>query len=994
MKHKTYKATALSAAVAVALGSTAPNAIAQEGELEEVIVTGSHIRRTEYEGRAPIQIVDAEAISLIGASQPAEMLSELSVNSGSQFYNETNNRQGVIQFNIRNLGLGSTLTLINGKRAGIAPVADDSGTDFVDINQYPLAMIERIDVLTNGASATYGSQAVAGVANIITRKGFEGFEISGGYSASEVDTWDLSIAAGSQFDKGGFNIYATYYEQDRIGRTEFDWLDSRLNGDGDQRRSSFLSGTGSPGSSERAFLGANGEATSVPSIPRVDGMGNPVLDADGNQIIDRVVRYADPDCEAAGGVIGDPDILNPNTCRYNFADQVSVVAAEQRFQVFTEFDWEFSDSVRYYAEANFSNNLILRNTGGQLLATGKATNGGVTVLPSHPFNFFVEDPNDPLAMLYIGPENWDPAIHCTDINSAATCQFQTATLRNIHRPLGPAITGTSESPEQRRDINYFRVLNGFEIELPGDWFLDASYMWAKSQIVTAEPEGIRSDTYQQLVRDGAWNPFGTRLANPGLVSPKDLADTANCFNADFGGCVAGNSQIVQDQWNQRQVSNASVVEQVVDVVASGELFEIGNTPLYAAVGGQFRDVAYRSFPDSLSSAGEDGSQGISGAVIGGQDVFAFVAEVVAPLGDFGEVQLALRNEDYGDGVSTTDPKLSFELGFTENLGARASWGTSFQAPTVRQTGLATSSAFIDDPVSATGPNGSFICDDTGVTNNIAVVVEGAPGLQPQEAENFNLGLTWTSDNFRASIDYFSFEYEDLIAPEAGVQAIVNAQCPGGNNQQPFVDDPRVLRDATAQVRQVSSQFVNIGAVETDGMDVNADYSMDIADGQLNLNLGATFLFGFDVDGDGDGTFEFDGAGSRNFTNSFSTLPEMRANAGATYYWGEHLARIGLNYIDSYRNDQGGDRMVDSWTTINAQYSYTFNGLIGDGDTTLTIGSNNITDEDPPGLLAAGQERFRPDGVFNRGLYQRPGYDSRAGHDLRGRIVYLRFKHAF
>jgi iron complex outermembrane receptor protein len=153
MASNTFKVTALSTGIAMALG-TAPTTFAQEDQVEEIIVTGSHIRRTEYEGRAPIQIVDAEAIELIGAAQPVEMLKELTVNSGSQYYNETNNRAGVSQFNIRNLGLGSTLTLINGKRGGIAAVADATGTDFVDINQFPLAMIERIEVLTNGASAT------------------------------------------------------------------------------------------------------------------------------------------------------------------------------------------------------------------------------------------------------------------------------------------------------------------------------------------------------------------------------------------------------------------------------------------------------------------------------------------------------------------------------------------------------------------------------------------------------------------------------------------------------------------------------------------------------------------------------------------------------------------------------------------------------------------------------------------------------------------------
>ena len=301
MANYTFRATALSAGIAVALG-TAPQTFAQDDEVEEIVVTGSHIRRTEYEGRAPIQIVDAEAIELIGAAQPVEVLKELTVNSGSDFYNETNNRAGSSQFNIRNLGLGSTLTLINGKRGGVAPVADDTGTDFLDINQFPLAMIERIEVLTNGASATYGSQAVAGVANIITRKGFEGLELSGGYSDSSqgLDAWHLNLAAGSQFDRGGFNIYATYYEQGHLERSEFDWMQDRLIGQGNIARSRFNSSTGSPGTYRRAALGADGEAADV-QIPNPDFDPNDPDETDPEFL--RAGSNPDPNCEAAGGVI-------------------------------------------------------------------------------------------------------------------------------------------------------------------------------------------------------------------------------------------------------------------------------------------------------------------------------------------------------------------------------------------------------------------------------------------------------------------------------------------------------------------------------------------------------------------------------------------------------------------------------------------------------------------------------------------------------------------
>lgn len=978
MAKQSFKATALAAGVATAVGA-APQAMAQEGEIEEITVTGSHIRRDEFSGRAPIQVVDQEKFEMIGAVQPIEMVKELTVNSGSAYYNETNDAQGISQFNIRNLGLGSTLTLINGKRGGLSAIGDATGTDFLDINQFPLAMVERIEVLTNGASATYGSQAVAGVANIITRKGFEGLEISGGYSTAEIDAWHLNLAAGAGHDKGHFNVYATYYEQDRQGRSEFDWLDDRLNGNGNTARSRFLSGTGSPGSVERATLGANGEATSVAGA----------------------IREPDPDCIGAGGVIGDPADtgLNPNTCRYNFADQVSVIASEKRTQVFTEADWEFTESVRGYMEASFSNNAVLSSSGGQLLATGKATNGGVTVLPSHPFNFYIEDPADPGGLIYIDPANWDPAIHTA------------ATLRSIHRPLGATVTDVRPQPENRVDITYTRVLTGLEFELPGDWYLDSSFMWARSHFTDSFPGAIRSDTYQEMVRDGSWNPFGTRVTNPGLISPKDLADTANCFNAEFGGCAAGNSEDSRRRWNQFSSENTSMQEKVVDVVASGELFEIAGSPLAGAFGAQYREVSYKSYPDSLGSAGEGGGQGVSGAVVGSQHATAIFAEVVAPIGDIGEIQFAIRNEDYGD-VDTTDPKISAEFGLGQYLGVRGSWGTSFQAPAIRQVGRSTSSAFIDDPASATGPGGSFICNDQQVSNNITTAVQGAPDLTPQEAENFNLGFVFTLDNFRASIDYFLFDYEDLIAGEASAQAIVNAQCPNGNDQNPIAVDPRVVRDATGQVRSVTTQFVNIGKVETSGIDLNADYTMDIGNSTLIFDAAATFLEKFEVDTNGDGVLNFDGAGNRNQTNNFNTMPEVRANAAVTWFTGNHTARLGYNHIGSYDNDQGGFAEVNSWNTLDVLYSYTFNGLIGEGDTTITVGANNVLDEDPPALYrcedgfidAANQScgqrggRFIQSGPnagrYNRGWTDRPGYDDRAGHDLRGVIAYLRFKHVF
>jgi iron complex outermembrane receptor protein len=960
MAGKIFKASALSTGIAIALGSASPT-MAQDDEIEEVIVTGSHIRRTGFEGRAPIQIVDAETIAQLGVNQPVEILKDLTVNSGSQLYNETNSVAGSAMFNIRNLGLGSTLTLLNGRRAGIAPTADNTGTDFLDINQFPIAMFERIEVLTDGASATYGSQAVSGVVNMITRKGFEGFEISGGGSFSEIKTGDINMVAGKQFDNGGFNIYATYYVQDRQDRSDFDWMHERLigdydpNGTGDASLSRFLSTTGSPGTYRRATIGPDGEATDVPGADNTP----------------------DPDCIAALGVQRPG---NDSFCRYNFVDQVSVISAEERAQVFTEFDWQFNDELKYYAEASISHNVTRRSDGGGTFNTGSATGGGFTIPGSHPFNFFIEDPANPEALIWIGPENWDNAIHTG------------ADLRAIARPLGIDVNHNDRTEDLRRETNYFRFMNGFEYDFANSWFLDASVSFSGASRASRFAHNYRSDIFQQIVKDGEWNPFGTRIANPGLVSPKD------------GVSVAGNDQITQDKFDQRGASINRTTEQVVDLVLSGELFEMGGNTVSGAFGGQYRDVVIEYVPDSLGSAGESNEESIENYVSGSQDVTAIFAEVIAPIGDMVELQLAVRREDYGGGIgSTTDPKISFEFRPLDWMGFRGSYGTSFQAPTVRQTAAATSSAFIDDPASPSGPGGSLQCVSTGLNNNITVNVVGAPDLKPQTSDNFNLGVVFETDfGLRASLDYWNFDYADLIAAGETAQAIVNNDCLDDN----IPNDPRVIRDAGGQLRQVDSEFVNIGRVQTDGWDMTADYTMDVANSTLIFDAALTQVMNFDVDSNGDGTTDFDGAGSRNFSNNFSTMPELRGHAGVSWIMGNHSANLTYRYIDGYANDQSNDGPVDSWGTIDLQYSIVIPGLIGDGDTRLSIGANNLTDEDPPALTRCSAN---PDPLGGRcgailpiqnastGVFDgtdRPGYDDRAGHDIRGRIVYLRFVQDF
>ncbi|MCG8435430.1 MAG: hypothetical protein MJA83_15515, partial [Gammaproteobacteria bacterium] len=196
-----------------------------------------------------------------------------------------------------------------------------------------------------------------------------------------------------------------------------------------------------------------------------------------------------------------------------------------------------------------------------------------------------------------------------------------------------------------------------------------------------------------------------------------------------------------------------------------------------------------------------------------------------------------------------------------------------------------------------------------------------------------------------------------------------------------------------------TEFENIGSVVARGFDLNFNYVTEIGPGTLIARGTFTYVDEFEVDKE-DGSPKFDGAGSRNFRNNFRTMPQLRGNATATYRWGDNSISGTFRYIDDYENDQSNNATIDSMETFDIQYSRVFSELIGPGDMTLTIGVNNVTDEDPPALVrnfSDGTPRpaLAPSagGLIASGV-DRPGYDDYAGHTLVGRVVYGRFTYDF
>lgn len=913
---------------------------ANNDSIEEVFVIGSHIRTT-FDNRTPIDILDRAALEKSSTSQLQDVLKDVPANTGSLFTDESGLSAGTGQFNIRGLGLGSTLTLVNSRRGGVAPVADPSGGDFLDINQFPLSAIKRVELLKDGASSIYGSEAVSGVANIVTRKGFEGMEVTAGYEEANTNAYHISLAAGKVFGNASFNFYATYYHQDRANRADLDFVVDRVNGGGIDGLSRLSSSSGAPG-------------TYFPAA----------FDADGNPInLPGGVGFADPDCEAAGGffAINSDGSLNTSTCRHSFFEQQSVLPEIDRLQVFAEYELPINDSVNYYGEAGFSRNVFLEDNGPLPTVNGLVDGGRLFIPADHPFNFFIADPGDPTLLIYIDPAVFDPGIHTT-VDLAASA-----------RPLGRQFNHTGiDSQDQRREFIYTRILNGLEFSLSDLWQLNTSHMFASSNFTGSIPLTYRSDIFNQLLIDGSFNPFGTSVSDPTLISPKD------------GVSVAGNSNTVIEKFTTVANRDIRLTQNVVDLLLTGEFSGIGTGgPIGVAFGAQYRRLELADNPDSLIAAGEARVTNISSALGGVQEVWATYAEAVLPLNDWAEIQLALRFEDYGIFGDSTDPKIAASIFVTDSLTFRGSWGTAFQAPTLRQTAEQTNDVIIDDPaIPGIGPQNA-VCAPGGVTQGVTVRTQGNDEMVAQSSTSFTLGAIFQSEqSFSASLDYWNFDYEDLIAPGLDGQTILNNDCADDG----IPNSPDVIRSGGGQIQEVLTSFDNVGRVKSDGVDLALSYAfLDTSLGNFTLRADFAYVNSFEVT-DGSG-ITVDRVGSRNVTNSFNTLPQIRGVAGLDWNNGIHSANVTLRYTDGYDNDQSNDAPIDSLTTVDFQYAIDLTDGLGTAKTQLVFGAENVFDEDPPGLV-------RNDASGNRitainAAFDRPGYDPRSGASLRGRLLYFR-----
>jgi len=889
------KALPLAVSLLAANAMVANTALAQDGDIEEVVITGSYIKGTGTDEASPVDVLNSDYIQKQGALTIGELTQKLAVSSGTENNPDSftaGSTQGTSNVNLRGLGLTSTLVLVNGKRQTIAAAIANDGSVFVDTATIPMAALERVEILKEGATATYGSDAVAGVVNFILRDDFDGVEVSLGHqttATSSQDTSDVSILAGTNLsDNTNVMVAASFLQQDAMSSAE--------------RSYTTINAVSTLG---RSFLNLGGLAPGLP--PVIEGSGGYAGPYGPGETI------PDANCEANGGILSGGFIpsLGGQKCGFLYGPRFNLVNEEERTNVYAAITHDTDSGITVRGEIGFAKNEVLDNP----QSPSYPNLSFPTILPGQagsPFNGFV---------------------------------------RWYGRPLGaeaPSPLAPRNSETLRASLDLSGTLDG------GAWDWNASVTYSENDREGWQPDTIKSRLDAALA--GAGGESGT--------------ETFNIFDP------SQNSASLIDYISAETYTKMSTDLTVADLVVSGPWFELDNFgTVNLAYGAQFRHEGFSIARNDISTQQRDSVTGALQDVdlifLGGgtepsasRDSFAAFAEVSMPLNDSVELNVAARYESL-ETESSLDPKIALRWQVSDDVVIRGSMSTAFrEASLIQQFNRQTSLQGLVD-TSVGGSSGTLF---------IRVLTEGDVDLKPETSTNTNLGVVWTpSDNFNMRVDWWQFEYEDVITIE-------NAQ--GKINADPNRQDPDVRRSDTGQLIGVSTNFINAATVDTDGFDVSADWNLPAGDaGDFGVQLAYSRFNSYEIpDGNG-GTRDV--VGSFNHDNFVRSMPEAKWNLTADWERGNHSAAVVLYHVDSYTTSRavpasaaamGFDSNIDSWRTIDASYNYNFN--IGDTQGVLTLGGKNLTDEEAPRVYDAANFSYDP-----------------KQHDPRGRIYYARVKFA-
>ena len=960
---------AIAPSMASAQTQTPPKEETEEAQggaarVSDVVVTGSRIRRTEYSSTQPVQIITSEEATLEGLVDTAEILQGSTIaNTAGQINNYftgyvTTGGPGVNTLSLRGLGANRTLVLLNGRRAGPAGARGTVGP--TDLNVIPSSLIERVEILTDGASSIYGSDAIAGVVNIITKTNFDGASINA-YASQPFESggeeYNINANFGKSFDRGYFSVGADYYERKAIefgDRESFScpqqvvYLDPglKIRGDvidpktGDYKCTS----TGA----ELVTLYVNGGAGGTIDFHPVSGApaggGARGCDIAGWEQV-RIFATGMGGCSlptaAPAGytsaqwtqILRDYYARSPlHSDRYDSRTAVSPVTRTS-ISAFGGFD--LTPKTEVFGELLLNRRESSQNSWRQLWAA----------IPS-------AHPRVPLALRSVTAPNGTvyPISH-----------VEPTLLLNTH---------------QEQTVDYARAVAGIRGSLDfgrgWDWELVAQYS-------RSDAEYGSNFFYNDRVLAATSFTTAAQLAagcNTALLKTATACPTGGVDF--FSPSVVGQGQLRPEDeafLMGYEVGKTVYEHKYVEGLISGELFDVPAGSVGVALGFQIREESLDDQPGLQERTGNYWGSTAAGHTVGKDTIKEAFAEVEVPLLKdmplFNNLTLNVsgRYSDYDSYGENSTYKVGLNWAITPEYRLRASTGTSFRAPALYELYLANQTSFAPqaniDPCRSWGISTNELlkknCAAAGIPDNHGTLVSssalvttgGGKGiLQPETADSFSVGFIWTPSfiDLNVAIDYYKVEINDQVQNLTAAN-IVN----GCYLSENFPNDPLCSlftrngagtpQDRPFEIITVNSSYVNIARQTSEGIDLNARYSKEFSFGDLTLNARASYI----------PKWETQLRTSSVPTNNLDQIgsPDWVANLSARFDRGDWTVFWNTDIVDEVNNDRFYtsntgtflgtpvyyNRTVDMYLTHNFSVRKRFDKW------DLQVGIRNLFDED-------------------------------------------------
>jgi iron complex outermembrane recepter protein len=852
-------------AVGLALLAAPPAVLAQSappGPVARVEITGSNIRRAEAETASSVQTVSRADIERSGKTTVAELLQTLAVdNSGSVPVTFGGGfAAGASGISLRGLGTASTLVLLNGRRVAPYGLADDGQKVFADLNVIPSDAVERVEILKDGASAIYGSDAIAGVVNIILRRNFQGSSVRAMLGTAEAGDGrqnNVALAWGKgDIDADRYNVLfnVEYKKTDEIWNRERgnrDWV-----GKGDLRRWGFsaqqsLGGTGAITGNNASGSAINGNVRNPDTLDYYN-RGNPA-----GVGFTRTFPGA-----ACGNFTSHPQGDPGGGCLIDAAHRYSQIQPDQEYvSLFGRGVFKLNNETEAYTELNFYDSLSVSGTTPSSVNAstgfpgGPVSNAAVALGAQHPDN------------PYFG---------------------RAARPRYLAADVGPRVSYI--------DSTFVRALVGARgIRMGWEW--DSSLLYSRNKVNSERDGFLQRDATFALLNPSAANVAAAQ-ANPAYRALP--AGTVWRIGENAGL----NSAAVYAALSPRISNDAETEIAQIDLRATREVGRLAGGAAGVAVGAEFRHEKAELDPTTGTERGNIIGLGYS-AYEGQRNVFALYGEVLAPVLPGLDLTGAMRWDHYTDVGDAYTPKLGVKWTPVRQLALRATWARGFRAPSTAENGVGGLAAFsaAQDPVRcALGV--AAACNPASV----ALITSPNPNLDPERSKSWNIGAIWSPlPRSSASLDFWEIKRKNEINQEQ----IDTAIAAGRVARDPSTAQAGIPGDPGA-ITAVLASYVNSAHTRVRGIDLEARHGLPLPRGMGNLVFDAKWthlIKWLRTEQDGSSR-DFAGThGNCDVTNCVGT-PDNRANLRAT--WERPDLRLSANVqyrgkIDNtlFKNDPDG-----------------------------------------------------------------------------------------